>query len=204
MIKQAVICLMCGSVFAIAATASAQTSQLTSYPEDFQFTPYVQGSFGFDKFNSPSSTGMAMDLNGSSSKAAVRGAVGLQINPYLGVEGTWFQLPSTSVSTSVGGSTYKGSAFVASLTGTVPLSVDTDLVGRVGTGRSDVSVNVPSTGYSSNSQQRLTVWGLGARYNLDKLIAMTLDYDNLGAVGKYALGDALKVEMVSIGIRVKF
>lgn len=202
--KETVLSLICGSVVFVIANAHAQTAQAPSATEDYQLTPYVQGSFGFDRFSSPSATGMAMDLSGSSNKAAVHGTAGLQINPYFGVEGSWFQLPSSNLSTSVGRVDYKGSAYVASVTGTLPLVADVDLVGRLGAGRSDVDVNVASTAYSSNTRQRLAVWGIGAHYNLDKSTALTLDYDNLGAVGKYALGDSLKVGVTSIGIRVKF
>jgi hypothetical protein len=77
-------------------------------------------------------------------------------------------------------------------------------VGRLGVGRSDVDVAVPSTTYQSNSRKDLTVWGLGIRFAIDKSKDLTLDYDNLGAVGKYALGDRLKADVVSVGLRFKF
>ena len=147
---------------------------------------------------------MEMNLKGSSSDIGLRGTLGIQFNQYFGVEGTWFQLPNTTVSTSLGSANYKGSAYVASVTATGPLNTDIDLVGRIGAGRSDLDIDVSSTSYSSSSHRNLMVWGLGVRYKLEQSIDLTLDYDNLGAVGKYALGDSVMVEMLSIGIRFKY
>jgi len=195
--------LVSGSVLAIAGNAFAQATD-ASTSLDLQLTPYLQGSLGMVRFSSPSATGMAMDLNGSASKTSLRATAGLQINKLFGIEGTWFQLPSTSVNTSVGGAIYKGSTYALSFTGTVPVSTDLDLVGRIGQARSDVNVNVPSTTYASASNRKSSVWGLGARYSLSKSNDLTIDYDDLGAVGKYALGESLKVQVLSIGLKIKF
>lgn len=195
--------LVSGSVLAIAGNAFAQSTDESTL-SDLQLTPYLQGSLGMVRFSSPNATGMAMDLNGSASKTSLRATAGLQINKLFGIEGTWFQFPSTSVNTSVGGAIYKGSTYALSATGTVPVSTDLDLVGRIGLGRSDVNVIVPSTTYASASNRKSLVWGLGARYNLSKSNDLTIDYDNLGAVGKYALGESLKVQVLSIGLKIKF
>jgi hypothetical protein len=203
MIKPFFFALVSGSALAIAGNAFAQATDASTFL-DLQLTPYLQGSIGMSSFNSPSATGMAMDLNGAASKTSLRATAGLQINKLFGIESTWFQLPSTSVNTSVGGANYKGKTYVLSVTGTVPVSTDLDLVGRIGQARSDVNVSVPSTTYASASNRKSLVWGLGARYNLSKSKDLTIDHDDLGAVGKYALGESLKVQVLSIGIKFKF
>jgi hypothetical protein len=147
---------------------------------------------------------MAMDLNGSATKNSARATFCVQLSEHFGVEGTWFQLPSTTLQTNVGDATYKGEAFAISFTASMPIEKDLSIVGRLGVGRSDVDVAVPSTTYQSNSRKDLTVWGLGIRFAIDKSKDLTLDYDNLGAVGKYALGDRLKADVVSVGLRFKF
>jgi hypothetical protein len=204
--KLALVSFVCSSLLAIASNVHAQATDETPPVGAFHAAPYVQGSFGVQQSSSPSATGTAMNLNGSTTSAAtsMRGTVGLQLNKYIGLEGTWFQLPSTSVATSVGGAVYKGEAFVASITGSLPLHMDFDLVGRLGLGLSDVNVTVPATTYSSNSRQNLAVWGLGARFNINPSTDLTFDYDNLGAVGKYTQGGSVMVEMLSIGVRFKF
>lgn len=204
--KQVLCRLVCGSLLAIASNAHALANDETAPIFEFHPVPYVQGSIGVQRFSSPYATGTAMDLKGSatSSTASIRGTVGLQLNKYIGLEGTWFQLPSKAVVTSVGDAVYKGNAYVASVTGSLPLHTYVDLVGRLGFGYSDVTVNVPATTYSSDSRQNLTVLGLGARYHINPKTDLTFDYDHLGAVGKYSQGDSVLAEMLSIGVRFKF
>lgn len=200
-----VLCnFICGSLVAIASNAHATDASPSPY--GFHPVPYLQGSFGVQQISSPSATGMAMNLNGSttSTTPSVRGTVGVQFNRYWGFEGTWFQLPGTSVPTSAGGAAIKGSAYVASLTASMPLQMDIELVGRCGLGLSDVNVSVPTTTYSSDSRENLATWGVGARFGINKSTELTLDYDNLGAVGKFAQGDSVKVEMIAVGLRFKF
>ncbi len=146
-----------------------------------------------------------MDLNGSNNKNnSLRTTAGIQINESFGIEGTWFTLPSSTLQTVTGEATYQGKALVLSATASLPIQKDLSLVGRLGFGSSDVDVVVPVTTYKSFSSQHLTVWGLGIRFALDESKELTFDYDNLGAVGKYALGDRVKTEMISLGLRFKF
>jgi hypothetical protein len=147
---------------------------------------------------------MAMDLNGSKESTSVRATVGLQLSERIGVEASWFQLPSTTLRTNPGDATYKGEVYTLSVTASMPIHKDVDLVGRIGIGQSNVDVAVPATTYKSNSRQDSTVWGLSLRYAIDKSKDVSIDYDNLGVVGKYALGDRVKADMISFGLRFKF
>jgi hypothetical protein len=203
MAKNLLFSFLCGAMFSITPNVYAQAADASKLGSN-ELMPYLQGALGFQRVNSPSATGMAMDLNGSATKNAARATFGVQLSEHFGVEGTWFQLPSTTLQTNVGDATYKGEAFAISFTASMPIEKDLSIVGRLGVGRSDVDVAVPSTTYQSNSRKDLTVWGLGIRFAIDKSKDLTLDYDNLGAVGKYALGDRLKADVVSVGLRFKF
>ena len=44
----------------------------------------------------------------------------------------------------------------------------------------------------------------GVRFNVSTAVDVTLDYDNLGTVGKYARGQDVKADMLSLGLRYKF
>jgi len=196
--------LICTAVLAATSSANAQTSNVNQSGVGAPKL-YLQGSLGIQRTNSPSSTGMAMDLNGSNNKNnSLRTTAGIQINESFGIEGTWFTLPSSTLQTVTGEATYQGKALVLSATASLPIQKDLSLVGRLGFGSSDVDVVVPVTTYKSFSSQHLTVWGLGIRFALDESKELTFDYDNLGAVGKYALGDRVKTEMISLGLRFKF
>lgn len=198
--------LLCTAVLCGTSMVHAQTSD-ASKSGNTEAKPYVQGSLGLQRFDSPSSTGMAMDLNGrgsGSTNNSVRATVGVQFTEHLGVEGTFYALRASTLHTVSGDATYHGQAHVLSLAASMPVRKDVNVVGRVGLGRSDIDVSVPSTTYTSNSSQNLIVWGLGVRYALDPSKDLTFDYDNLGATGKYALGDRVKTEMISLGLRFKF
>jgi len=147
---------------------------------------------------------MTINLKGSSSATSARLALGWQLYEQLGIEGTWFNLPEAAATTPAGQAKYKGSAYAVSLSGNFPINADTKLVGRLGVGRSDVSVSLASAPYNANSAQNLTVWGLGARFNVNASMDLSLDYDNLGTVGKYSNGDGVKAQMLSLGLRYKF
>lgn len=203
MVKKIMSGVLCGAIFSIAPSAFAQASDASPFA-DLKVQPYVQGAVGSQRVSSPSSTGMAMDLDGAKTQTAARVSLGAQLSEYVGVELTWFQVPRTTLQTRTGDTTYKGESYAISLTGSVPIQQDLNLVGRIGMGRSNVDVAVPATSYTSNSRKESAVWGLGVRYALDKSTDVTVDYDNLGTIGKYALGDRVKADMISFGLRFKF
>lgn len=203
MAKKVVFGLLYGAVLAGAPSVYAQAVD-ASKSGSFEFRPYIQGAVGVQRLNSPELTGMAMNLNGSEDGTAVRATVGLQLSERIGVEASWYQLPSTTLRANSGDATYKGEVYTLSVAASMPIHKDVDLVGRIGVGQSNVDVAVPATTYQSNSRQNSAVWGLSLRYAIDKSKDLSIDYDNLGAVGKYALGDRVKVDMISFGLRFKF
>jgi hypothetical protein len=203
MAKKVVFGLLYGAVLAGAPGVYAQAVD-ASKSGSVELRPYIQGAVGVQRLSSPKLTGMAMDLNGSKESTSVRATVGLQLTERIGVEASWFQLPSTTLRTNSGDATYKGEVYTLSVAASMPIHKGFDLVGRIGIGQSNVDVSVPATTYKSNSRQDSTVWGLSLRYALDKSKDVSIDYDNLGAVGKYALGDRVKADMISFGLRFKF
>ena len=203
MVKKVVFSLLYAAIFACAPSVYAQAVD-ASKSGSVELRPYIQGAVGVQRLSSPAQTGMAMDLNGSKDSTSIRATVGLQLSERFGVEASWFQLPSTTLRTNPGDATYKGEVYTLSVAASMPIHKGVDLVGRVGIGQSNVDVSVPATTYKSNSRQDSTVWGLSLRYALDKSKDVSIDYDNLGAVGKYALGDRVKADMISFGLRFKF
>ena len=166
--------------------------------------PYVQMSLGRVHETSPTETGTAMDLHGSSSGVNLRAIAGLQFGPHLGAELAYFRLPESHVDTGTGTATYKGSTYALSLTGTAPIAGKVSLMGRLGYARSDTDVSVPSTSYRSSSRRDQFVWGAGAHYAITSRIDATLDYDDLGAIGKYAQGSSVRASVISLGVRFNF
>ncbi len=181
-------------------------SQVASAAEAADRAPhvYVEGALASVEQKSPASTGTAMNLEGSSNRVGVRAAVGLAITPFIEAKAQYFQLPSTNVSTLAGAAKYSGSDVTASLVGVLPLPHGFALSGQVGYGRSDAKVDVDSTGYRSHSAVSHVVWGVGARCALSPALDLTLNYDDLGAVGKYANGGTTRAAVGSLGLRFNF
>ena len=165
---------------------------------------YVEGAITSVEHKSPASTGTAMNLDGSSSKVGGRAAAGLSINRFLEAQVGFFQLPSTRITTPSGAAKYSGSDVTASLVGVLPLPSHISLTGQLGYGRSDAKVDVDTTGYASHSAVNHVVWGVGARYALSPGIDVTLNYDDLGAVGRYANGGTTHAAVTSLGLRFNF
>ncbi|MDQ5898786.1 MAG: outer rane beta-barrel protein [Pseudomonadota bacterium] len=202
MSKHVFLGLLCCSAAALSTGAQAQDSGAGG--ASAEFNPYVLGAIGSLKLGSPESTGTALDLQGTGSKTAARLGVGLQIHPNFGIEATWFQLPGTTVQAPSGAARYRGSAVTVAVTASLPVHERIETVVRAGAGRSNVDVAVASSTYGSESRKSLVVWGAGARFRLSSALSVTLDYDHLGTVGKYAQGSDVKARMVAVGMQFKF
>lgn len=192
------------SILVLSATSAFSQTPPSASLDALKWTPYVQGAIASQRIISPSSTGTTVDLGASNKTTSFRGSVGLQLTPHFGIEGTWFQLPNNTVTANGTDATYSGSVFATSLTASVPLQPNISAVGRVGFGRSDVNVNVPSQNYNSDSRQNTIVWGLGLRYEIQKSLDLTIDFDNLGPIGKYESAGRVKAEMFSLGLKYSF
>jgi len=206
--------LLCSGVLFVALGVQAQTASDASPAEqtasEYKFfdslsaRPYVQGSIGVAQFSSPSSTGTELNLGGSSTVTSSRLALGLQVNKFFGVEGAWFELPEATIAAPTGDAKYRATVYTLSVTTTVGLNEEFKLVGRLGVGHTDVGVSVPSAIYKGNAGGNNMAWGLGGRYAIAESTDLTLDYDNLGTVAKYPMGDGVTAHMVSFGLLYKF
>lgn len=184
--------------------AFAETSSSSSVFSDFRWEPYIQGAVTSTLIDSPSNAVGGLDLGGSSRGNSYRTTLGFQLNDYFGVEGTWLQLPNLTVSSKGGDAKYSGYAYFAQLTAGRDLTENISAVARIGAGRSDVKVDVPSASYSSSSNRNLLVTGLGLRLKILKTLDLTIDHDNLGNVGKYNSADSVKASLFSFGFKYKF
>jgi hypothetical protein len=181
--------LLWASATVLTLATPAMAIDVNSILGDINPQPYVQASLGQMRLDSASHSGVNL-----------RATVGVNVTRHFGAELTYFQLPSVDVANG----TYKGSAYVASMTGSLALPMDVTLVGRLGLGKSSIDLSHPSTNYASSSSRKPTVWGIGIRYPLKPSIDMTMDYDNLGTIGRYATGTKVKASTLSIGARYKF
>jgi hypothetical protein len=175
----------------------------TSYG-GFLLAPYIQMGAGQSRLSSTANTGTAMNLAGTANGFGKRLAVGARFNAWLGTELTWFNIAPSTVNTAVGAATYRGNDVALSATALVSLSPRFSIVARAGVGRSDMKVSVPAVSYTSTSRKNARLVGIGARFALSPQLDLTVDFDSLGKVGKYALGDSVRPTVFTAGLRFNF
>jgi len=121
---------------------------------------------------------------------AVRGSLGYQVNPSLGVEGSYGNYGASTVSGLVSGIPVSGkvafSGFQLTAVGSLPLNESFALTGKLGVAFTKLETSgavqgIPVVSKSTNSTT--LAYGIGARYNINKSIALRAQYENLGKVG---------------------
>jgi opacity protein-like surface antigen len=108
------------------------------------------------------------------------------------------------MNTPSGPAKYNGTVLTATLVGRLPLNERIEAIARAGIGRSRIDVSASDYSYHSESKKNPFVWGMGARFRISPSFAVTLDYDQLGKVGKYSNGNHVRVDMISAGVQFNF
>jgi OOP family OmpA-OmpF porin len=134
---------------------------------------------------------------------------GFDFSKNFGVEGGYVDFGKSSGSGTDGVDTFsyslKPTGVYVAVTGTLPLSEQFSLFGKVGASfnhtKARVTLNADSASGSDNRTS--TLIGIGAAYNFNKNLALVAEYEDFGKVIKD--DDAsLKVNMFSIGLRYHF
>lgn len=118
-------------------------------------------------------------ITGLSSKVGGGGYVGYQINENFAVEAGAQNLGSFDVS----GTSVSATAYNASVLAGVPLNPNFSVYGRLGYG----SVTAAANGTTAKVNN--AVYGLGAKYNIDKNLAVRAEYTRLASdTGTFGVG----------------
>ncbi|GGC11483.1 hypothetical protein GCM10007205_20800 [Oxalicibacterium flavum] len=134
---------------------------------------------------------------------------GYNFNQNFGVEGGYTHLGKYSDSWDdgagdSGSETIKGRALYVAATGTLPLSEQFSLFGKLGVTQNRVKASIVENGnFASASKSRTTgLFGVGASFHFSRNLAAVLEYENYGNV-KFS-DVKLKANLVSIGLRYAF
>jgi OOP family OmpA-OmpF porin len=130
---------------------------------------------------------------------------GYQFTPAVGAEIGYAHFGKVSISDSGATASAEPSAFYAAVTGTLPLTSQISAFGKLGVARDHTKVGLSYEGQSDSESMNETsaVFGLGVNYAVSPKVAVFAEYENFGKVAK-GDGDSLKVDHVSVGLRVKF
>ena len=127
-------------------------------------------------------------------------AIGNQFNPNVALEFGYADLGDAKVSAL--GVTCKGDAkgFGASLAGSLPVANQFSFTGRVGLFRSDsnITCSAGATSVSDSDSGTGLAFGVGARYDITKTVGLRGEWE------RFDLGDYGDVDMLSLGVVVKF
>lgn len=185
------------TLFAIIA---ALTTPLIGHTEGF----YVGGNIGRaeQKANLP-----AVLINKSSTAYKLVG--GYNYSENFGTEVGYSELHK--VSAPVGEAIYNSrpSALYIAATGTLPLSDQFSVFGKLGVAYAHEQLSTNYNGaygntYGSASDNRTTPYlGVGASFTLNQRVNLVAEYENFGKVAKSG-PLSVKADMVSLGIRYKF
>jgi OOP family OmpA-OmpF porin len=161
---------------------------------------YIGGAYGMTSFDLDTTGITNPSLDDSDSGFKIYG--GFQFNKHLGAEVGYVDFGKASISGSLSGIPFTGNIDVTAFTfagvGTLPLNESFALFGKVGLWTWDATANVSALGSAGSADDSGTdvFFGVGARYNLNKNFALTLE------VEMYDSDDS--VTMTSLGVRYQF
>lgn len=133
---------------------------------------------------------------------------GYDFTKNFGVEAGYVRLAKWSGSDADLGASasYKPSAVYVAATGTLPLSDQFSLLGKVGVTRNRAKLSASIVGIGSGSEtynNTTAMFGVGAAYNFTNNFSAVAEYENFGKVLDEE-GVTIKGNMISLGLRYKF
>ena len=190
--KTAFAIVLPAAFMAISAPASAQQSDAGWY---------IGGSYGMTSFDIDTTGIASPSLDDSDSGFKIFG--GFQFTKNWGMEFGYVDFGKAGLAGSVFGIPFTSdvgvTAFTFAGTGTLPLSENFALLGKVGLANWDAKVNV-STGFGvgSDSDSGTDIfYGVGLRYSFNKNIGVQVEFEQYET-------DADSASMTSVGLRYKF
>ncbi len=132
---------------------------------------------------------------------ALRVALGYQFVPQMGAEISYGAYGKASLGT-VGGAVlgdWKASGFALHGIGALPLGNGFSLTAKIGL--ASTKLDISGTGRSATSTN--LAYGVGARYDFNRDVAMRVQYESLGDVGDANTGTS-KLNLLSAGVVVRF
>jgi len=190
--KEMFAIILPAAVLAISAPAAAQQSEAGWY---------IGGSYGMTSFDIDTAGITNPSLDDSDSGFKIFG--GFQFTKHWGAEVGYVDFGKAGISGSVLGIPFTSDVGVTALTfagtGTLPLSENFALLGKVGLANWDAEVSVSALGLGGSTSDSGTdmFFGVGLRYSFNKNLSVQLEFEQYET-------DADSVNMTSVGLRYKF
>jgi opacity protein-like surface antigen len=131
----------------------------------------------------------------------VRIAGGYHFSPSVAAEIGYSMFGDSTINYGFGSSTLTASSFQIAAVGSLPLSPEFDLIGKLGLSNNSAKITDTFLGSASTSQSSLLI-GLGAQYHINSQVSMRLLYDNYGKFDN--VSPEMKATSVSLGVAYNF
>lgn len=134
---------------------------------------------------------------------------GYQLNQHFALEGGYVDLGKASVHGGPPGippfGTLDSQAWQGSVVGSLPINQQFALTGKLGIARTntDVFSNIGGTPFAATDKNTAATYGLGARYDLTKTVALRGEWERF-RIGTTGLGGKSDVNMFSLNAIMKF
>jgi OOP family OmpA-OmpF porin len=134
---------------------------------------------------------------------------GYQFTPNFGVETGFADLGKLAVEGGPEWAHTRGNVrprmLYAAATASMPLTDRFTLSGKLGVAATRLThtINTGGGDYTESHNGGNLVAGIGASYALNEKVALVAEYENFGKIHK-VVGEDVKAEMVSVGVRMKF
>ncbi|HEY1043616.1 MAG TPA: outer membrane beta-barrel protein [Telluria sp.] len=141
----------------------------------------------------------------SEKDTSFKAAVGHNFAPGVGVELGYVNFGETSVSAAGASASAKPKSVYAAVVGELPVAEKVSVLGKLGVARTKTDISATVGGITQRADEKDTsaVIGVGAAYAFTDAVKLVAEYENFGKVAR-GEGDSLKVDQVSVGLRVAF
>jgi len=157
---------------------------------------YVAGDLGSATYS---------NIGGWPNPGVVRIAGGYHFSPQVAAEIGYSKFGDSTLTGPGGSGTLSASSFQVAAIGTLPLSTQFDLLGKIGIANNSYNVtgNIFGLGFfsGSSSQSDLLV-GLGAQFHVNSQVTLRGQYDNYGKFEN--VSSPMKASSLSVGITYDF
>lgn len=151
-------------------------------------------------------TGMPAGVSCKDTDTAIRGSLGYQVNPGLGVEASYGNYGAAKAVLGVPVSVkVAGSGWQVSAVGSLPIELRTGefltLTGKLGVAVTKAEASGTALGMTvalGNANTTTIAYGIGVRYNISRSMALRAQYENLGTIGNDTIGKS-NLELLTIG-----
>jgi OOP family OmpA-OmpF porin len=138
----------------------------------------------------------------------IRIAGGYHFSPIFAAEVGYSRFGDSTITAGTASGTVSASSAQAALVGSLPLTPQFDLIGKIGVASNKHKIDATSSGVTvvsmSSSQNDLLI-GLGAQYNFNSQLSMRAQYESFGKFGDFGTtGVAMKASALSVGVAYNF